>query len=645
MSDVLPRPFDNVVVRDCWAWRYINIAISLLPDDDQERLLDMPSAETLEPFGQEWAAYAKKIALSLEQKRKWLEAQAYWLASAQLLAQAGEQSSEALIESFAGMDWASVIDTHLTAASVILLLISPSFLASDYSYSVEMKRALELHAKGHTRVIPLILRPVDWQATPIGKLQCLPRNAKPVTTWSNRDQAFAEIVRDIRNLVENINRSSSPTPQPASALFPATLDSTLLALYPEDDIETIQSKRYTLHRTREKIKKMKEEMAREKDVAPDFKKSIAQEERYASRLHQEIQTELHTVFSPLPRQPYVRFIGRKEKLTEIRQVLEKPEAFPIVAIDGIGGAGKTALARELSQQALEANTFYAVVWESDKSAEFTGANVQHQSTEDFSFENLLDRISRKLGYFDVANLRTTKEKKNLVHRILNAERYLIVIDNLETIKEYRYLINSLDGMFGYSKAILTTRKRIAEFRDVYSLSLGGMSYAESIEFLRSEAAEKGEAGRVILSASEPLLEKIFIATGGLPLAMRLVLGQTMRSSLTTVLQRLETVNYQKIQNPDSDENAYNQFFKFIYLDSLNQLSGRGRQLLIELGAFDTTEGAMREFLSEMSELSSQDLEEAVDELVEFSLVRRSWEGNQEILFLHPLTHRFVQENV
>lgn len=103
MSDVLPRPFNNVVARDCWAWRYIHIDISILPGDAQERLLDMPNAETLEPFGQEWAAYAKKIALSLEQKRKWLEAQAYWLANAQLLAQTGEQGSAALIESFTGI--------------------------------------------------------------------------------------------------------------------------------------------------------------------------------------------------------------------------------------------------------------------------------------------------------------------------------------------------------------------------------------------------------------------------------------------------------------------------------------------------------------------------------------------------------------
>ncbi len=545
----------------------------------------------------------------------------------------------------AGMDWASAIDTHLMAASVIVLLISPSFLASDYSYGVEMKRALERYASGSARVIPLLLRPVDWQDTPLGKLQCLPRNAKPVTTWNNRDQAFAEIVRGIRSVIEDINRFPNAL-QSAPFLSNTTSDIISLTLYPENEVETIQSKRHRLHKAKDNIRRMKEEIVKEGDnVNTSLRAKIEQEDKYFTTLNLDIQTEIRAIFSPLPRRAYIRFVGRKEKLTEIRQVLEKQESAPIVAIDGIGGAGKTALARELSQRALETNTFYAVIWESDKPAEFTGGDIQQRPTEDFGFENLLDRISRKMGYFDVPSLRTTREKKDLVRRILNTERYLIVIDNLETIKGYRDLINNLDGMFDRSKAILTTRKRIAEFRDVYSVSLGGMSYAESIEFLRSEAAERGETGHIILSASESFLEKIHLATGGLPLAMRLVLGQTTRSSLTTVLRRLETVNYQKIQNPESDENVYNQFFKFIYFDSWNQLSDKGRQLLIELGAFDPTEGARRDFLSEMSELHAQDLDEAAEELVEFSLVRRNWEGDQDILYLHPLTHRFVQDNV
>jgi NB-ARC domain len=415
---------------------------------------------------------------------------------------------------------------------------------------------------------------------------------------------------------------------------------------PNIEIETIQSKRHRLHKINDSIRVLGEERIKSSNVTmSSLKAKLEFEERNAAILDLEIREELRTVYSPLPRQSYTRFIGRKEKRVEILAVLESRSTSPIIAIDGIGGAGKTALARELAQLSLEANTFYVVVWESDKPTEFTGGGILPQSTDEISFENLLDRIARKLGYFDVSSLRTMREKKDLVRRILNAERYLIVIDNLETIKEYRDLVNNLDGMFDNSKAILTTRKKVAEFRDVYSVSLGGMEFAESIEFLKSEATERGEAGRVILEANESMLERIYITTGGLPLAMRLVVGQTTRSSPNTVLKHLETVNYQKIQNPESNEDVYNQFFKFIYWDSWNQLSDNGKQLLIELGAFDPTEGVKRNFLSTMSELSSSGLDDAASELVEFSLVRRSFEGEQEIFYLHPLTHHFVQNDV
>src|SRR6266700_2234102 len=75
----------------------------------------------------------------------------------------------------AGNEWARDIDEHLEMASIILLLISPDFLASDYCYDIEMQRALERHRRGETRVIPIILRPVDWHGAPFGQLQCLPR--------------------------------------------------------------------------------------------------------------------------------------------------------------------------------------------------------------------------------------------------------------------------------------------------------------------------------------------------------------------------------------------------------------------------------------------------------------------------------------
>jgi hypothetical protein len=104
----------------------------------------------------------------------------------------------------AGDLWKQEIDRNLQEADIILLLISADFLASDYCFDIEMKTALERHTAGDALVIPIILRPVDWQATPFGALQALPRDGKPVTTFENLDVALQHVAAGIRAAIEKL---------------------------------------------------------------------------------------------------------------------------------------------------------------------------------------------------------------------------------------------------------------------------------------------------------------------------------------------------------------------------------------------------------------------------------------------------------
>lgn len=129
----------------------------------------------------------------------------------------------------AGDEWKGQIDTHLKRARIILLLVSPDFLASDYCYDVELKRAMSRHRAGRAVVIPVFLRPCDWKGAPFGKLQGLPTDAEPVTArrWSSQDEAFTVVARGIRAAVEKHRKewqgptsATSPAP-PASPQVPA----------------------------------------------------------------------------------------------------------------------------------------------------------------------------------------------------------------------------------------------------------------------------------------------------------------------------------------------------------------------------------------------------------------------------------------
>lgn len=90
------------------------------------------------------------------------------------------------------------ISEHLESSDVILLLVSPYFLASDYCYDVEMKRALERHDEGGAIVIPVILEPCEWQEAPFGNLRATPKDGKPISKFPNIHDAFLDVAKDIR---------------------------------------------------------------------------------------------------------------------------------------------------------------------------------------------------------------------------------------------------------------------------------------------------------------------------------------------------------------------------------------------------------------------------------------------------------------
>ena len=108
----------------------------------------------------------------------------------------------------AGEEWKGQLDKNLEEAQIILLLISPSFLASDYCYDIETERALDRHDKGEAKVIPVLLRPVDWEGAPFARLQGLPIDLRPVTTWTNRDEAFKNIAQGIRRAIEGMRNGT-----------------------------------------------------------------------------------------------------------------------------------------------------------------------------------------------------------------------------------------------------------------------------------------------------------------------------------------------------------------------------------------------------------------------------------------------------
>jgi hypothetical protein len=110
-----------------------------------------------------------------------------------------------------GSEWKGQIDDNLQTARIILLLISADFLHSDYCYDVELKQAMQRHAAGLARVVPVILRPCDWQSSPFAKFQVLPKDGKPLIQWSPRDTGYVNVTTGLRRIIEELVGPSAAT--------------------------------------------------------------------------------------------------------------------------------------------------------------------------------------------------------------------------------------------------------------------------------------------------------------------------------------------------------------------------------------------------------------------------------------------------
>ena len=138
-----------------------------------------------------YAVEDRELCLEVKKRLKWLE-------------------REGLVRTWheynisAGMERESEIHHHLEHAHIILLFISADFIDKDFCYCDQLKHAMERHKQGKARVIPIILRSVYWEETPLGQLQALPRSKTPIKNWPDLDEVLAEVEKDIRAVVKEL---------------------------------------------------------------------------------------------------------------------------------------------------------------------------------------------------------------------------------------------------------------------------------------------------------------------------------------------------------------------------------------------------------------------------------------------------------
>jgi hypothetical protein len=333
----------------------------------------------------------------------------------------------------------------------------------------------------------------------------------------------------------------------------------------------------------------------------------------------------------LPTKPYEHLFGRDEWVNRVLDILHDSNAQPIIAVTGIGGIGKTALAYEVAHRAVQENLFKGVLWESAKQYELLGGAIVTNPNVAITKESLLNSLAIQLGRFEILQLPPDERRLRLQY-ILQHDLYLVVVDNLETVEDSQALTEELVNLLKPSRAILTSRVRLGPNKHVREFQIKGLSESVAIKFIRAEAGAKNVLS--MAKAKRDTLKRIAKVTDGMPLAIKFFIARVGAGvSIEEELQRLE--------NAENEEILY----RYLFFDLWSTLKVSSQKILIAIPAFASS--VPRFLLQPVARVNDEEFESAVSDLVKKSLVDQTTnEGAQKHRYsVHQLTRHFVNSDL
>jgi tetratricopeptide (TPR) repeat protein len=336
-----------------------------------------------------------------------------------------------------------------------------------------------------------------------------------------------------------------------------------------------------------------------------------------------------TLTAHLPPPSYSQLFGVEDIVARLYQRLADPADHWLVSVEGIGGLGKTAVAREAAGRLHEASRFAGIAWVTAKQEFYSFRGLTQSDFPALTFEQLMDSIVDQLDSDAAPNL-VGRAKQERARSLLQSRPYLVVVDNFDAIHECGSLLDQLWDLANPAKFLLTSRIQVAPCTSgwvtISTVSLNFLAEPDAAALLRYEAQLRGL--HRIAESSDEKLQPILSATGGHALAIKLAVGQLVSLPLGRVLNNLE---------PGS--RTADPLYEYIYRPSWELLSPRARRVIVLLALMPAS-GGRWEDLAGMSGLPDAELDAALGELIARSLISVT-EAEDTIYTLHSLTRRFV----
>lgn len=500
----------------------------------------------------------------------------------------------------AGSLRSEAIDRHLQAAQLILLLISPDFMASDY-YGILMQTAMQLHEAGAARVIPILLRPCDLQDAPFSKLQVLPRNAEAVTTWTNQDAAFAAIAKEIRAAINEIHNGAPATASLTTTRKKRSRDNKLTRSTPKSEANETS------------------------DYVGSGKRPIS----YFPYGH-------NTLFKP-----------RKGEFEALEPRLRAEDSVPVrLGLVGVGGVGKSGLARELVYR---------------NEAYFTDGVFWVAAGKDHADETRADRtnsliyplatLANKLHFLPPGGESTLPNEeqraRHLCRFLAQHPRALLILDNLEDPDLLTTALPDLAGSELRCAVLYTSRSKV-------------QSHGIHIHIVKPLSNEQDQLALLLEEVRPAVLERvrgyqrdeevvaarsICLRVGGLVLALTLLRSQLEQNGWLTLSELDQQLSEHGVLAVARDESAIHKSLEATFYLSWQHVSNELAQRMFQLAAYFPAATPIPLWLLSLACAVDEDyalhspLMEARRLLQRLSLIE---DVSRQEVQMHPLLHIFGQ---
>ena len=367
-------------------------------------------------------------------------------------------------------------------------------------------------------------------------------------------------------------------------------------------------------------------------IPASLKIDLEEKRREVAELEARLQPMVSTTtrrlpYHNLPRPDYTRFVGREMELTWLRQRLSPRDRAWQIAITGIGGVGKSALALAIAHEYLESydslpatERYDAIIWISAKEEVLTAQGKEKAALSESvlrTLEDVYTAIAHALDREDITRA-LPEEQAYVVEKALKEQRTLLIMDNLESVKDER-IQPFLRNLPAPTKAIITSREWL-DVADVFALK--GLPIDEADVLISDEA----DIRQITLNVDQR--QKIYDLTSGLPLPIKLGVARLSSGESFAAVERWlgDAVG-------DLPDYCISGQVELAKQSNLNTWT-----LLLACSLFDRSAGVSREALGHVADLSLVDLDIGLAQLQRLFLINHTDKGRFWVL---PIVQRYA----